>query len=63
MDETETERLRWQDIRDALEAPKGVLRNCLGGFRPPLGGKMSVGEKGVMQAIVAGQVWRAGDVD
>lgn len=55
-DEAETERLTWQEIEETLEAPRGVLKNCLGrGFRPPLGGRMAVGGKGVMQAIVVGQ--------
>lgn len=55
-DEGETERLTWWEIEQTLEAPRGVLKNCLGrGFRPPLGGRMAVGGKGVMQAIVVGQ--------
>ncbi|CAD6587204.1 MAG: hypothetical protein ASARMPRED_003025 [Alectoria sarmentosa] len=59
--ETETERLRWRDIGDTLEAPRGVLRRCLGQARmPPLGGRTAVGEKGVMQAIVVGQPWEPG---
>lgn len=64
MDEMETDRLRWRDIGDTLEARKGVLRNCLGqGSLPPLGGRTSVGDKGAMQAIVVGQEWYPGAVD
>ncbi len=63
MDDSETERLRWRDISDTLEAPRGVLNKCLGqGRLPPLGGRTSVGAKAAMQAIVAGQVWRPGAV-
>ena len=61
MDEMETERLRWVDICDTLEAPRGVLNRCLGQVvLPSLGGRTSVGERGAMQAIVVGQAWRAG---
>lgn len=61
--EGQTERLTWREVEETLEAPTGVLRNCLGrGFRAPLGGRMAVGEKGVMQAIVVGQAWREGGV-
>ena len=63
MDDFEMERLRWRDISDTLEAPRGVLNKCLGqGRLPPLGGRTSVGEKAAMQAIVVGQVWRSGAV-
>ncbi len=63
MDDSEMERLRWRDISDTLEAPRGVLNKCLGqGRLPPLGGRTSVGAKGAMQAIVVGQVWRPGAV-
>ncbi|CAF9932523.1 MAG: hypothetical protein ALECFALPRED_005316 [Alectoria fallacina] len=59
--ETETERLRWRDIGDTLEAPRGVLKRCLGQGRvPPLGGRTAVGGKGLMQAIVVGQAWKPG---
>ncbi len=61
MDETESERLTWREIEETLEAPKGVLRSCLGqGILPPLGGRTVVGEKGAMQAVVAGQAWKGG---
>lgn len=58
VDDMETDRLRWRDISDTLEAPRGVLRRCLGqGLMPPLGGRTVVGGKGLMQAIVIGQAW------
>lgn len=59
LDDAETDRLRWRDIGDRLEAPRGVLKKCLGqGSLPPLGGRTPVGPKGIMQAIVVGQAWR-----
>lgn len=63
MDEVETERLKWRDIGDTLEAPRGVLNRCLGqSSSPPLGGRTAVGGKGAMQAIVVGQVWNPGAI-
>lgn len=59
MDEYETDRLRWRDISDRLEAPSGILRKCLGqGTLPPLGGRTTVGSKEILQAIVVGQPWK-----
>lgn len=61
VDDSETDTLMWRDISDTLEAPRGVLRRCLGqGSMPPLGGRTAVGGKGLMQAIVVGQAWNPG---
>lgn len=58
LDEEKTETLRWKDITGRLESRGGVLRKCLGqGSLPPLGGRTTVGDDGVMQALVIGRAW------
>lgn len=56
VEEEEEDVLTLAEVYAEVLGPDGVMKNCLGQVRgPAIGGRMAVGEKGVVRVVVTGR--------
>ena len=56
IDENDEDTLTLAEIYAGLLGPDGVIKQCLGQVRlPAIGGRMSLGEKGLVKIVVTGR--------
>ncbi len=56
INEDDEDELTLAEVYAELLGPDGVMKQCLGQVRmPAIGGRMSVGGKGVVKAVVTGR--------